>query len=826
MIYRWGKKINSPFTPKDLNAIYDEAKLKSIDFSQIPILDILDILDNVGREWEVNGTNFNRSFKELQKEISFSPQMIKKALSIVPILLNRENLRARLEGEFQSLSFLDQKHQTERFLGEMQITPYGITTHVTAGNVFLGFLDSLLMGLITKNVSIIKLSSNNSIFPDLFMKSLIKVDKKHILTSKFSLVSWKGGDHSFEKIMKEKSDLILAWGGEEMLHSLKIDLPSSTKLIDFGPKVSIQLISVKGLKTYPIEKVAENIANDVMLWDQSACSSPQNLFIEKGIDVHDLMENLKNAFRNIKTSRGKVSAEEEVELLKEVHRGIVNEALGSGMIKKEQDFILHYEKSRGLRNSPLNRTLILKTYTSQKDLIEQLAPYQFYLQSVSLLIHPSEDKKFQEIIEAIRAKRVAPLGTIMQGTFGAPHDHRFALNEMVRFTPWEMTHTLFDLAIKAVESVPFYRKKINTNPQSFEDIPLLDSQELSSFKPPIKFDGHIFASGGSTGKPKFSYYSNAEFELAAKMLARNFRLNGLNPKKRIANLFVAGNLWSSFLAVEKAMMNCDVNQLSIGGLADKILIIEYLERFKPDFILGIPTLLVDLAMELKKKKKKIKLEGIFFAGEKFTSFGLALVEEVFLTKKIRSASYASVDAGPIGYQCEYCEEGEHHVFEDFVYLERVQGEAVVTTKYRSLQPILRLKTGDAISPIKLEQCKCGSLSPRFTLEGRSDNQINIWGCRIKLDQIEKSLKSESSVSQLQVVLKLTKKTELMVIRLESSKKIDEKKLLKKIYKSMNDVVATHSEAYFKERCVIELYSQDEIPRIKRTGKLKKILDQR
>jgi phenylacetate-coenzyme A ligase PaaK-like adenylate-forming protein len=455
-----------------------------------------------------------------------------------------------------------------------------------------------------------------------------------------------------------------------------------------------------------------------------------------------------------------------------------------------------------------------------------LAPYQFYLQSVSYLIHPSEDIQYQNIAESIRAKRLAPLGTIMQGTFGAPHDHRFALNELVRFTPWEGTHSLYDLAIKAIESNQFYKKRIKTLPKSFEDIPLLDSKDLSAFKPPAKFDGHIFASGGSTGKPKFSYYSNVEFDLVAKMLAKNFRLNGVKPSKRIANLFVAGNLWSSFLAVEKAMTHNEVNQLSIGGLADKNLIIEYLETFKPNFILGIPTLLIDLALELKKKKKKIKIEGIFYAGEKFTAFGLSLVEEVFLTKKIRSASYASVDAGPIGYQCEHCEEGEHHLFDDFVYLERIKSEAVITTKYRNLQPILRLKTGDAISPVNTELCECGSSSPRFFLEGRTDNQINIWGCRTNLDQIENALKSETSISQVQIWLNQSQKKEVMVLRLESSKKIDPKKLLKKLYHSMKDVKATHSESYFIERCLLEFHASGEIPRVKRTGKLKKIIDER
>jgi phenylacetate-coenzyme A ligase PaaK-like adenylate-forming protein len=825
-MYLWGKALNNQLTQSQLNSIYDEARLKKSSFSELRIDDIINLLHQVGLEWSIDGKNYNQALKELQNEISFSPEMIQQALSIVPVLLNKENLRTRLIGEFGSLTSLDGKNQTDRYLGELQIIPFGIVTHVTAGNVFLGFLDSLIMGLITKNISIVKLSHNNHVFPDLFLKSLMKVDKKKILLSKFCLVSWKGGDQSFEKIMKEKSDLILAWGGEEMLHSLKKDLPSSTKLVDFGPKVSIQIISAKGLKTQSIEQIAANVANDVMLWDQSACSSPQNLFIEKGIDLDDLLKNLHRAFSKIKIPRGKITSEEEVELLKERHRGIVSEANKTGAFKEGSTYLLHYEKKRGLRNSPLNRSLIIKSFMNHQDLINQLSPYQFYLQSVSLLIHPTEDKSYQKIIESIGAKRIAPLGTIMQGTLGAPHDHRFALNELVKFIPWEGTHSLLDLVVRAKETQPFYKKKYKKSPLSFEKIPLLDSMELSSFKPVAPFDGHIFASGGSTGKSKYSYYSNAEFDLVAKMLAKNFRLNGVYPKMRIANLFVAGNLWSSFLAVEKAMTLCDVNQLSIGGLADKNLIIEYLEKFKPDFILGIPTLLIDLALELQKQKKTIPLKGIFYAGEKFSPFGLKLVQKIFQTKKTRSASYASVDAGPIGYQCEHCSDGEHHVFDDYIHLEKINDEAVVTTKYRTLLPIIRLKTGDAISDINKAQCPCGSVSPRFFIEGRTDNQINIWGCRIRLDEIESALKNDRAISQLQIILEFKKKNEKMIVRLETTKKLIETEILKKLYQHLKDVSATHPATYFYNKCSIEFYASGEIPRIQRTGKLKKIIDNR
>lgn len=48
--------------------------------------------------------------------------------------------------------------------------------------------------------------------------------------------------------MKKKVDGIIAWGGEEMIESYRSNLPKEVKLLDFGPKISLQVISANALK--------------------------------------------------------------------------------------------------------------------------------------------------------------------------------------------------------------------------------------------------------------------------------------------------------------------------------------------------------------------------------------------------------------------------------------------------------------------------------------------------------------------------------------------------------------------------------------------------
>src|SRR5690606_2217208 len=119
---------------------------------------------------------------------------------------------------------------------------------VTAGNVFLSAIDSLIMGFLTKNISLLKVSSQNKYFPLYFAKKLNDFDREKILSNKFAVLHWKGGDQKTESLIKTKVNAILAWGGEEMISSYQKDLPAHVKLLDFGPKISLQVISKKSLE--------------------------------------------------------------------------------------------------------------------------------------------------------------------------------------------------------------------------------------------------------------------------------------------------------------------------------------------------------------------------------------------------------------------------------------------------------------------------------------------------------------------------------------------------------------------------------------------------
>ncbi len=825
----------------DIEQILTEAHSKQKILANTPIELILDVLHNLGQAWKEGMPYYKEALQKLPNEISFSKEMIEETLKIIPELLNKNTLKQRLNAELGDYKILDTFQKTSNFDGPLKAFPLGTILHVSAGNVFLGCIDSLLMGLITKNISLLKLSSQNQMFPELFQRSFLEIDREKILCDKFYILHWKGGDQKFEAPLKEKVNAILAWGGEEMLNSYSQGLGKGVRLLDFGPKISIQVLSQKGFEQTPIEKLASAIARDVCLWDQQACASSQNLFIEEGIDEKKLIQALSKAFEDFPLSRGEIDQDEQVEILKEEFRGRYSETMEGGAFSKGKNYLIHLETKPLLRPSPLNRSLIIKRYKNLLDLSLQLSPFSFYLQSCGYALSSDEKESVLGELGRIGMKRFAPMGQVMDGLVGAPHDGRHVLRDLVSLVGDETKLELSSFLVEVANQVPFYQKSMKgKNSSILENFPFCDASILS--KHPIFEDqsfikkdlepGYVFSSGGTSGKSKYAFYSEKEFQETASMLAQGFKAQGLKPGQTVANLFAAGNLWSSFLAVDKALALCGAIQLPIGALGEVSTIISYLKRFQPQAVFGLPSLLVNYANYCQSQNITLTIPHVFYAGEHISKGAKDFLNQVWQTKKFSSAGYASVDAGPIAYQCEHCGQGEHHLFSKQVYMELDGEEAVVTSLFRKCMPIIRYKTGDRVTMIN-ETCPCGSLEPKFILQGRLDGQINIWSCRLLIADIEKSFSDlKLTIPLYQLRLKTIKSGEALIEKLviivENFKgdKTTEEKIKRTIYENSRDVKATHTLDTILSMIELKWVPENTIERVARTGKIKLILDER
>lgn len=826
-------KWQSDISSDQLLELYAQAQLKTVEFNSITINDIIETLHSVGQLWQPGSDYYNKALNQMAVEVSFHPDMNKLTMDIIPQLLDRDGLKQRISSELGSLDILDRYIQTNEFKGKVRAFSRGVLTHISAGNVFLGCIDSLLMGFLTKNISILKLSSNNQVFPQLFAQSIIDVDKDNILTPFFSIIHWKGGDQRFENIVKRKSDTIMAWGGKQMVEAYKDNLSLNCKLLDFGPKISLQIVTKNGYENSSKVETAKAIAKEIMLWDQSACASPQNLFFEEGLDIKELLELVATELGNV-IPRGRIEDNEQVEILKEQARGLYD-IVDGGLEIKGDDFYLRYDPNPELRASPLNRTLIFKKFQDIKSLARMLAQYRYFMQSASILADYTQEALLLQKLPLRGIKRIAPLGKLMDGMTGAPHDGHYILSDLVNYIPWESEEDLLHFLNDVVPKTPYYSKMVDgpimsidqlelTSSETYKKFPLHTSKELVN---EYADHGHIFSSGGTSGEPKYAFYTHDEFQTTGEMLAVGIKAQGLMPGTRVANLFAAGNMWSSFMAVDVALRKCEAVQLPIGGLCPIADLTNYLRQFKVEVVFGLPSLMVEYAQYCEEHDIKLNIKTIYFAGEHLHNHAKEYLSKVWGTQNFCSAGYASVDAGLIGYQTPDCKYGEHYLLSKYVLMEIIDGEAVVTSRFRRAMPVIRYRTGDEIEWITDPSSTDGD--PKFRLKGRIDGQVNIWSCKVNQRELDHAVDSiAKNILNYQLVLDQDDKgQDKLTINIEEhSSSINHQELAHSIKLHCHDINKTLDEEFISQHIKINHLKPGEIERVKRTGKIKTFLDNR
>ncbi len=837
-----------------LRDIFRQADERTRVFADIPITSVIDALHELGKTWREGGDHWNEALRMSQRSLPFSVDMLKRSLAVIPDLLSRKNILDRICADFGSVDKLDRFVRSDRFFGRERAFPLGKIFHVSAGNVFLGAIDSLLMGFLTKNISVVKLSSRNIEFPLYFARSLQMIDREGVIADKFALLHFPGGSVSLEAIVKQEANGIIAWGGEEMIVSYKTGLGLGVKFFEYGPKISFQVITAAALAKYGYRQTAQWIAQDIAMWDQAACASPQNLFLESTIDPRPLMSEIAQALVRFPLARGRLTDDEFTEVLKEKARAQYNKIMSSGEFLDGDEFFLHFEDSGPLRPSPLNRTLILKRYQDSENLISRLQPFARHLQSCSLLALESEKDDLITALGHTGVMRFASLGSVMEAPVGAPHDGRLSLLDLTRLVPEEDVGSLESFVNQAIASVPFYgRLRQGRFVETLEDMPLIRgsdldascAEKLAEYTRDDISGGYVFSSGGTSASPKYMMYAHDEFKVVADLLATAFRAQGVKHGSLVANLFVAGNLWSSFLAVDQAMARIGARVLPIGGTTDKDLVVDYLVRFKPEFVVGLPTQIVEIARRSVLLRRQVRMPVVLYAGEHLSLASRRFLEEVVGTQHFGSAGYASVDAGPIGYQCRCCSGTEHHLFASHVHLEVINGEAVVTSKVRKLMPVIRLQTGDLVEwvggslsarrsdepgPREQSECACGSTDPKFALMGRVDSQFNVWACRLFVSDFEKAIADcHPSGVLFQIHIEQDEDAqERIVLYLETSGEmpVDKEHIKDKVYHYSRDLQSTHPRDWLDQRLAIQWCQDGGIPRVGRTGKIKQLIDHR
>ncbi|MCV6600742.1 MAG: hypothetical protein OIF54_04115, partial [Cohaesibacter sp.] len=158
-----------------------------------------------------------------------------------------------------------------------------LSAHIWAGNVPGLPLWSLISSLLVKSGTIGKVSTAEPLFAGWFAQLLAEVEPA--LTDCLAVIWWQGGDIERETALVKQADLVLGYGSNESLQSIRQRIPVTKRFLAYGHKVSFSMVGTQALSSNKAKPTARLAAYDIARYDQQGCYSPQMMFVEQGGSV-------------------------------------------------------------------------------------------------------------------------------------------------------------------------------------------------------------------------------------------------------------------------------------------------------------------------------------------------------------------------------------------------------------------------------------------------------------------------------------------------------------------------------------------------------------
>lgn len=658
-------------------------------------------------------------------------------LSELAKFLRRKDLEEKLVCELGAIDAADFRRSDYRSANFESWAPLGFLVHIAPTNAYSAGAWSVLEGLLSGNVNFLKTGGSDELFAQLFLSYLVKFDESASLAPRIIVCRISSSRQELLNKILSQSDGVVVWGDEGAISGVKAIAPASARFIEWGPKISFAYFASESVNDLEAQI---GLAREICRMEQQACSSPQCVFVDTDKKdtlrnfAHDLAKQL--AAESAKLPIKAPSLQEQAEITQVVEVCRLESCLGLTELIEAPDaswrILIDYDniklKAFQLKASPLYRTIWVKQLLRER-IVQDLRPYRFFLQTCGLAAGLASVPDLTDALIRAGVLRITRCGYMLDSYSGEPHDGVYALQRYCRRVSLQGGSQL-----ESISSLAEMRRAQTEAPQG----PLMGKEDFQSMIVDPSYGQLFFKSGGSSGEPKLSVFDYDDYHRQMNAAAQGLIAAGLDPRSdRCMNLFFAGGLYGGFVSFFTILETLKAIQFPMAGIADTKFVAQTIVSQKVNVLLGMPSyfsqLFADNAELLAKEKV---VEKLFFAGEHFSSAQMRFLKETFGISHIRSAGYGSVDAGPIGYQCVYCQGSEHHLHQGLQLMEILDmekdcqapageaGRVVLSGLSRHGQCIQRYEIGDLARSLPGD-CPCGRGSPRFELLGRYGDVFRI-----------------------------------------------------------------------------------------------------
>ena len=407
----------------------------------------IDLLGGLARDWLDPGNRFRQLALEQGPNTSgFSRPTLEAGLNTFFKQLTPDNLHALLEQDLGHARRLDDfvGAAVERGSGRAALaTAPELLVQITAGNLPVPALSSIVLGVLTRSAQFVKCASGGSWLPRLLAHSLYEAEPK--LGACLEIAEWPGGDLELETALFEEADCVTATGSDEALAAIRQRLPARVRFLGYGHRVSFAFVARAMLSDANARKTAERAAADVAAWNQLGCLSPHVVYVEKagGVPPERFAEMLAEelARREETEPRGQLPAETAAAIASRRSLYEVRAAHSPDTLhwcsKDSTAWTVVYEADPRFQLSCLNRFIYVKGVGSLAEALQNADHIRSNISTVGLAAPEETAKSLAKELARWGATRVCPLGQMQNPPLAWRHDGRPSLADLVTWTDWE-----------------------------------------------------------------------------------------------------------------------------------------------------------------------------------------------------------------------------------------------------------------------------------------------------------------------------------------------------------------------------------------------------
>jgi hypothetical protein len=385
---------------------------------------VIDACDRLVRDMD------EKKYLAVMEELGIARKMGEEYLRRAKTMFSREYLQERLIRELGAPDRKERRYTP--LLGDNAVTerlmPLGVLLHIAAGNADGLPAFSVLEGLLTGNINILKLPEVDGGVSVSLLMELIQIEPK--LAGYIYVFDYSSKDIKSITKLIDAADAVVVWGGDQAVSALRKMTGPDVKLIEWGHKISFAYVTEGGISDHALRGLAHNICRT----DQLLCSSCQGIFLDT--------EDMETAYRFcerflpiLEEVSNEFPPQAGIGIVSQVTLELYNEELerlynGSRIFRGKGCSIIAYHDST-LQASLQFRNCWVKPLPRER-LLHTLRPYKNHLQTAALLCAEDERPALTGLLSKTGIVRVTD-GMNMSDTFcGAAHDGEYPLRRYTK----------------------------------------------------------------------------------------------------------------------------------------------------------------------------------------------------------------------------------------------------------------------------------------------------------------------------------------------------------------------------------------------------------